>query len=94
MTDQITSMPSLMEQVSSSLSLFIAKSYDSLIQEAIEAKGWPLDHDYIKTHITRQPIPDGDRFWHDEMAFLEIKVFFNWSDPVKAKVTVVPKMLN
>ncbi len=81
------------DRLSTNLSVFIAKSYDSLIMQAITLNGWSLDYQYIKDHISKQKIPDGDRFWHDGKPFLEIEVKFDTSENEKIKVKVFSRLL-
>jgi hypothetical protein len=69
----------------------LAKAYDSLVAQAMEAKGYPLDESYIREHMGKQsPYHGLDRFYHDGILFLEITTTFDYSDPMKIRATQTP----
>ncbi len=87
-------LAALVEQKQQELAAAIARMYDKAINQAIVANGWPLDVEYIKGHIRAQPLPDGDRLYHDGVPFWEIVRSFDYSDPAKISVTITSKPIN
>jgi hypothetical protein len=60
----------------------VAAREDALLTAAMQRRGWPIDAQYIRERMERQPItPNSDclggwHYYHDRQLFLTIKTFW------------------
>jgi hypothetical protein len=71
----------------------LAQGYDNIVLQAMQAKGYPVEADYIQEHMGyRSPYPGLDRLYHNGQLFLEIVTEFDYSDPLKIRAKQTPTL--
>jgi hypothetical protein len=83
----------MIDQKQAELARSLARSFDQMVVEAMQRKGYPVEESYIKEHCVRiSPYPGLNRFYHDGQLFLEIDTKWDNSNPMTVNVVQVPTL--